>query len=120
MIYAGSYSPLTPAGEEQKVRWKNFCAYLDQVSRGREPAIRADTFERHLAFVAAFGLGEAWAKTFQKLGGVPLPAWFRALPGSEGDFGAMVAVMSSADTSASYGGADGGGGASGSGSSGAG
>lgn len=120
MIYAGSYSPLTPAGEEQKIRWKNFRAYLDQVSRGREAAIRPDTFERYLAFAAAFGLGEAWAKTFQKLGGVPLPAWFRALPGSEGDFGGMVAVMSSADTSASYGGADGGGGASGGGASGAG
>jgi uncharacterized protein (TIGR04222 family) len=120
MIYAGTYSPLTPAGEEQKVRWKNFRAYLQQVSRGREAAIRPDTFERYLAFAAAFGLGEAWAKTFQKLGGVPLPAWFQALAGSDGDFGAMVAVMSSADTSVSAGGADGGGGASGGGSSGAG
>lgn len=117
-IYAGTYSPLTPAGEEQKIRWQNFGAYLDRVSRGREPAIRPDTFERYLAFAAVFELGAAWAKTFQKLGGVPLPVWFHALSGSDDDFGAMVAVMTAADTSASSGGADGG--ASGGGSSGAG
>lgn len=119
-VYSGIYSLLTPAGEEQKIRWKGFRAYLEQVSRGREPAIRPDTFERYLAFAAAFGLGETWAKTFQKLGGVPLPVWFQALPGSNADFGSVVAVMSSADTSVSSAGADGSGGASGGGSSGAG
>ncbi len=119
IIYSGTYSLLTPTGEEQKIRWKSFRAYLEQVSRGREPAIRPDTFERYLAFAAAFGLGEAWAKTFQKLGGAPLPVWFQSLSGSD-DFSAMVAVMSAADTSASYAGGDGGGGASGGGSSGAG
>lgn len=122
LIYAATYSVLTPAGEVEKIRWNGFRAYLDQVSRGREPAIRPDTFERYLAFAAVFGLGESWAKAFQKLGGVPLPTWFQALPGSDGsfDFGVMVAVMSAADTSASSAGADGGGGASGGGSSGAG
>lgn len=118
IIYSGLYSPLTPAGEEQKVRWKSFRAYLEQVGRGREAAVRPDLFERYLAFAAAFGLGETWARAFQKLGGAPLPTWFHSLSGSD-DFGAMVAVMSAADTSASFGG-DGGGGASGGGSSGAG
>jgi uncharacterized membrane protein YgcG len=120
VIYAAAYSPLTPAGEEQKIRWNSFRTYLDQVSRGREPALRSDTFERYLAFAAVFGLGAAWAKTFQKQGGVPLPAWFQAMSGSDGDFGAMVAVMTASDTAAYSGGADGGGGASGGGSSGAG
>ncbi len=120
VIYAAAYSPLTPAGEEQKIRWNGFHTYLDQVSHGREPAIRPDTFERYLAFAAVFGLGAAWAKSFQKLGGVPLPAWFQAMAGSDGDFGAMVAVMTASDTATYSGGADGGGGASGGGSSGAG
>ncbi len=119
VIYAVTYSPLTPAGEEQKIRWNSFRSYLNQVSRGREPAIRPDTFERYLAFAAVFGLGAAWAKSFQKLGGVPLPVWFQTLAGSDGDFGAMVSVMSASDTATSTGGGDGGG-ASGGGSSGAG
>lgn len=118
-IYAGFYSPLTPAGEEQKIRWKGFRAYLDQVNRGRESVTRLDTFERYLALAAALGLGAAWARTFQKLGGAPLPAWFQATSGSDG-FAALIAAMSSADAAASSAGADGGGGASGGGSSGAG
>ena len=119
VIYAAVYSPLTPTGEEQKIRWNSFRTYLDQVSRGREPAIRPDTFERYLAFAAVFGLGADWAKSFQKMGGVPLPVWFQAMPGSDGDFGAMVTVMTASDSAAYSGGADGGG-ASGGGSSGAG
>lgn len=118
-IYAGIYSPLTPAGEEQKIRWKSFRTYLEQVGRGLEPAVRPDTFERYLAFAAAFGLGETWARAFQKLGGAPLPVWFHSLSGGD-DFSVMVAAMSSADTSASFGGGDGGGAASGGGASGAG
>jgi hypothetical protein len=119
IIYAAVYSPLTPAGEEQKRRWLGFRAYLNQVARGKEPAISTDFFERYLAFAGMFGLGTEWARYFQKLGGAPLPAWFHALPGSEGDFGAMVAAMTAFDASASSASA-GGGGASGGGSSGAG
>ncbi|HEX5941459.1 MAG TPA: hypothetical protein VFY66_04240, partial [Anaerolineales bacterium] len=116
LIYAGAYSVLTPSGEEQSARWKGFAESLKQASKGREPAIRPDYFERYLAYAAVFGLGANWAKYFQSLGGVPLPGWFHALSGSHGDFGAMVAVMSSSDSS----GAGAGGGASGGGSSGAG
>ncbi|MFZ5878515.1 MAG: DUF2207 domain-containing protein [Chloroflexota bacterium] len=109
LIHATTYSELTPAGEEQKVRWKGFHAYLDQVSQGKEPAIRPDTFERYLAFAAVFGLGAAWAGTFQRLGGVPLPAWFQSLAGSDGDISAMLAVMTAADSAGASGSADGGG-----------
>jgi len=119
LIYAGTFSILTPAGEEQSARWKGFAEYLKQVSKGREPAIRPDTFEKYLAYAAVFGLGAHWAKYFQNLGGVPLPIWFHAMAGSNGDFGAMVAVMSASD-SAGASAAAGGAGASGGGSSGAG
>lgn len=118
LIYAGAYSVFTPAGEEQAARWKGFAEYLKQVSKGREPAVRPDYFERYLAYAAVFGLGTNWAKYFQKLGGIPLPIWFHSLPGSRGDFGAMVAVMSSSDSAGA--GASGSAGASGGGSSGAG
>ena len=120
LIYAGTYSTLTPAGEEQSARWKGFAEYLKQVSKGREPAIRPDYFERYLAYAAMFGLGTGWAKYFQNLGGVPLPVWFHALAGSDGDFGAMVAVMSASDSAGASAAAGGAAGASGGGSSGAG
>lgn len=120
LIYAGTFSILTPAGEEQSTRWKGFAEYLKQVSKGREPAIRPDYFEKYLAYAAVFGLGTGWAKYFQKLGNVPLPVWFHAMAGSNGDFGAMVAVMSASDSAGASAGGAGGGGASGGGSSGAG
>jgi hypothetical protein len=119
MIYAAAFSILTPSGEEQAARWKGFAEYLKQVSKGKEPAIRPDYFERYLAYAAVFGLGTKWAQYFQKLGGVPLPIWFHAAAGNDANFGAIVAVMSSSDSAgASAGG--GGAGASGGGSSGAG
>jgi uncharacterized membrane protein YgcG len=121
LIYAAAFSILTPAGEEQAARWKGFAEYLKQVSKGREPAIRPDYFERYLGYAAAFGLGAGWARYFQSLGGVPLPVWFHAAAGSQADFGALVAVMSTSDSAGAGGdGGAGAGGASGGGSSGAG
>ena len=119
MIYAVSYSRLTPMGEEQASRWKGFAEYLKQVSKGQEPATRADYFERYLAYAVVFGLGTRWAKYFQDFGGVPLPAWFHAAAGSDGSFAAIVAAISAGDSS-SAGASGGGAGASGGGSSGAG
>jgi uncharacterized membrane protein len=120
MIYAAAFSILTPSGEEQMARWKGFAEYLKQVSKGREPAIRPDYFERYLAYAAVFGLGTKWAQYFQNLGGVPLPIWFHAAAGSDANFGAIVAVMSSSDSAGASAGGGGGAGASGGGSSGAG
>jgi uncharacterized protein (TIGR04222 family) len=119
LIYAATFSILTPAGEEQMARWKGFAEYLKQVSKGKEPAIRPDYFERYLAYAAVFGLGTKWAEYFQTFNGMPLPIWFHATAGSNGDFGAIVAVMSSSD-SAGAGAGGGAAGASGGGSSGAG
>jgi hypothetical protein len=120
LIYAASYSILTPAGEEQAARWKGFADYLKGVSKGREPAIRPDSFERYLAYAAVFGLGAGWAKYFQELGGVPLPVWFNAGAGSHASFGSMVAMMSASDSAGASAAGGGGAGASGGGSSGAG
>jgi hypothetical protein len=119
LIHAYSYSVLTATGEEQSARWQGFAEYMAQVSKGREPAIRPDYFERYLAYAAVFGLGAKWAKYFQSLGGVPLPVWFHAATGGDASFGAMVAMMSAAHSSGASA-AGGGAGASGGGSSGAG
>ncbi len=120
LIYAATFSILTPLGEEQVARWKGFAEYLKQVSKGNEPAIRPDYFERYLAYAAVFGLGTKWAEYFQTLGGMPLPIWFHATAGSHADFGAIVAVMSASDSAGASAGGSGGAGASGGGSSGAG
>ena len=122
LIYAYTFSILTPSGEEQAARWKGFAEYLKQVSKGKEPAISPDYFERYLAYVAIFGLGKKWAEYFQTFDGMPLPIWFHATAGNDASFGAIVAVMSTSDSAgASAGGGGGAGaGASGGGSSGAG
>jgi uncharacterized protein (TIGR04222 family) len=121
LIYVGTYSVLTPLGEEQAARWRGFGEYLKGVSKGREPAMRPDYFERYLSYASMFGLGAVWAKYFDKLGGVPLPVWFHAQAGSNASFAAMVAVMSASDSSgAGTGGSAGAAGASGGGASGAG
>lgn len=120
LIYGATYSTLTPAGEEQLARWNGFAEYLKQVSKGREPAIQPDYFERYLAYAAVFGLGAAWAKYFQSLGGVPLPIWFHAAADGDVSFGSIIAIMAASDTSGAGTGAGAGAGASGGGSSGAG
>jgi uncharacterized protein (TIGR04222 family) len=120
LVYAAAFSTLTPAGEEQAARWTGFADYLKQVSKGREPAIQTDYFERYLAFAAAFGLGAVWAKYFETLGGVPLPLWFHAAAGSDANFGSIIAIMAASDSSGASAATGGGAGASGGGSSGAG
>jgi len=119
MIYAVTFSPLTREGDAAAAHWKNFAKYLKQASKS-QVTLPSDTFERYLAFAAAFGLGGAWAQHFQRAGGAPLPVWFHALPGSDSDFGAVVAVMSASDSVGASGADGGGGGASGGGASGAG
>ena len=120
VVYGAAYSTLTPTGEEQAARWGGFAEYLKQVSKGKEPAIRPDYFERYLAYATIFGLGSRWAKYFQELGGVPLPIWFHATAGGDPDFAAIVAVMSASDSAGAGGDGGAAGGASGGGSSGAG
>jgi uncharacterized protein (TIGR04222 family) len=120
LIYTSRFSTLTPSGEEQAARWKDFEKYLKDVSKNREPAVYPDYFERYLAYAAAFGLGTDWARHFQTLKDIPLPVWFRAADGSSPTFGAIVAVMHTSDSTGTGGGAGGVSGASGGGASGAG
>jgi hypothetical protein len=119
LIYVATFSPLTLEGEAEAARWKGFAKYLKQTSHDKSTTAPAANFERYLAWAAVFGLGSAWAKHYQRVGGVPWPAWFHAAPGSDGDFGAIVAVMSASDSAGASvaGGATGasGGGASGAG-----
>jgi hypothetical protein len=120
MIYAATFSTLTPEGEAEAARWKSFAKYLKQVSKDKSSAAPAADFERYLAWAAAFGLGSAWAKHYQRAGSAPWPVWFHAVPGSDGDFGAIVAVMAASDSAGAGAAGGGAGGASGGGASGAG
>jgi hypothetical protein len=122
MITGGGFSPLTEAGEQAAYAWKGFAAYLKEIVRGREFVAGGELFERYLPFAAGFGLGERWAKHFQKQGYASVPGWFQALAADGGDFGGVVAVMAATDASFSSaaGAAAGAAGASGGGASGAG
>ncbi len=121
-IIAGSaFSPLSVEGERAAGAWRSFKAYLHDVARGREAGDGRALFERYLPFAAGFGLGEGWARHFQQQGYTAIPGWFSVLDGTADDFGAIVAVMAS--TNSSFSAADGGAaaaGASGGGASGAG
>ncbi|CAG0936582.1 hypothetical protein TFLX_05463 [Thermoflexales bacterium] len=120
LIYYATFSPLTPEGEAEAARWTSFAKYLKQASKNQQATLSSDYFERYLRWAAAFGLGGAWAKYFQRVGGAPLPVWFHAMPGSHGDFGAVVAAMSASDSAGASAASGGGAGASGGGASGAG
>jgi hypothetical protein len=119
LIAGAVFSPLSERGEQVAAAWKGFGAYLKDIVRGREFVSGEALFERYLPLAAGLGLGEQWAKHFQKQGYTQIPAWFRALDAETGDFAAIVALMAATNASASSGDA-GAAGASGGGASGAG
>lgn len=121
IIFAVVYSPLTSQGRWISDQWKGFSRYLKDIIARREERLRPDAFAQFLPYAAGFGLGQQWAKFFQKHGSVEVPVWFHALNNqdADGSFGAFTAFMSSSSSDASSGGG-GGGGASGGGGSGAG
>jgi uncharacterized membrane protein YgcG len=121
IIFAALYSPLTAQGRWIASQWNGFSRYLKDIVAKRETLIRPDTFSQFLPYAAGFGLGEQWAKFFQKHGTVEVPAWFHALNAQDASasFGAFTSFMSSSSSNVASGGA-GGGGASGGGGSGAG
>ncbi len=123
LIFSESFSPLSDQGEQLALQWKEFQAYLKDMTRGLEVPLRLDTFEFYLPFAAGFGLLAAWAKFFQKQGDVKPPAWFQPLQrAGMDDFAAFVVFSSVAHSSFSGSSHAGGGGsgASGGGSSSAG
>ena len=120
LIICAAFSPLTPDGEAEAARWKNFARYLKQSSNNQQAVFSSDYFERYLPWAAAFGMGGAWARHFQRAGGAPLPVWFHTMPSSHGDFGAVVAAMAASDSTGASAASGGGAGASGGGASGAG
>jgi uncharacterized membrane protein len=121
IIYAALFSPLTAQGRWIASQWTGFTRYLKDITAKRETLIRPDTFIQFLPYAAGFGLGEQWAKFFQKHGSVEVPGWFHALNAQDANasFGAFSCFMTTSCSNASAGGG-GGGGASGGGGSGAG
>ncbi|MBN1401341.1 MAG: DUF2207 domain-containing protein [Anaerolineae bacterium] len=122
LVAGSALSPLSEAGKQAAATWKGFAADLKNIIRQREFVGGEELFERYLPFAAGFGLGERWAKHFQKHGYSTVPAWFRSLGADGRDFNAVVVLMASTHNSFSSGGggAAGAAGASGGGASGAG
>jgi len=122
LLVAALISTLSAEGLRQTAAWNSFAGYLHNITLGRAPAVAPNLFELYLPYAAGFGIATEWAKFFEKMANVPIPAWFQGLQSSvdDGGFIAIMAAVSAADSSASVAtGADGGGG-SGGGSSGAG
>jgi hypothetical protein len=120
LIAATTWSVWTLEGDWQATAWKGFAAYLKDVARGKQVLVDTALFEKYLPYAAGFGLGDSWARRYQKQSGLPVPAWFHALGDSDSS-AAFVAVMVATHSSfGSSGGAAGAAGASGGGASGAG
>jgi hypothetical protein len=122
LIVALSISTYSDEGVQLASAWNSFAGYLRNITRGREPVASPDLFERYLPYAAGLGLATEWAKFFQKQANVPIPEWFMGLQSGmeDGSFIAIMAAISSADSSASVATGGDGGGASGGGASGAG
>jgi len=122
LLVAALISTLSAEGLRQTSAWNSFVGYLRNITLGRAPAVAPNVFELYLPYAAGFGIATEWAKFFEKMDNIPIPAWFQGLQSSmdDGSFVAIMTAISAADSSASVAsGADGGGG-SGGGSSGAG
>ena len=119
VIAATMFSAWTIEGEWQATAWKGFAAYLKDVARGKQVLVDTTLFDRYLPYAAGFGLGDSWAKRYQKQSGLGVPVWFHALTDDDSS-AAFVAVMVATHSSFSSSSGAGGGGASGGGASGAG
>jgi hypothetical protein len=119
LIAAASLSPLTEDAQQAAQNWKSFSRYLSDVTRQRDTLVHRDQFEGYLAYAAAFGLAEPWARYLKKHEDIEVPAWFRTLAAEDGGRGAFVAMMA-ASSSAGAASAAGAAGAAGGGASGAG
>ena len=124
LIMGETISPLSDEGIETAVSWKQYKNYLEAVSKGKQAIDSPTMFEKHLPYVAAFGLLHQWAKQFEKEGWTTMPAYFQVLPNTTstqamGAFVAMTAAANASGGSAAGAGAAGAG-AAGGGASGAG
>ncbi len=113
-------SPLSDAGMETAVAWKQFSRYLKDVSKGKRTVTSPTMFEKYLPYAAAFGLLQQWTKHFEKEGWTETPAYFRVLPTTTGNQAMVAFVAMSAATNSSGGSAAAGAGAAGAGAAGGG
>ena len=123
-IVSSTISTRTKYGEQMDDAWDPFRRFIEQASKGKEPIVDADLFERYLPYAIAFGVAEGWAKQNEKAGWQEVPSYFRAL-NQDSDFStaafiAVIAASSSSGGAASASASGAGAGAAGGGASGAG
>lgn len=121
IIFGASLSPLSDAGAETAVVWKEFNNYLKAVSKGKQAVDSPTMFEKYLPYAASFGLLQQWAKHFEKEGWTETPAYFHVLPSTTGNQSMVLFVwMATATHSSGGSAAAGGAGAAGAGAAGGG
>ena len=60
LIFGTALSPLSDAGMETAVAWRQFSGYLKDVSKGKRTVTSPTMFEKYLPYAAAFGLLQQW------------------------------------------------------------
>jgi hypothetical protein len=118
LLLTTAVSPLSAQGAAGAIQWRAFARYLSDIAKGREAEPGPQAFPRYLAYAAAFGLGAAWVRHFERRANLLVPGWFRAT-GDSGDRAALLALIAVTSTHSGAAGA-GVGTASGGGGSGAG
>jgi hypothetical protein len=124
LITGAALSPLSDDGAAMAASWNQFKSYLKAVSKGKRAIDSPTMFDKHLPYVAAFGLLHSWARRFEKEGWTEMPEYFHVLPTTNRSQAMTLFVVMAATSNSSGGSAAGaggaGGGAAGGGASGAG
>ena len=124
LVAGASLSPMSDEGAALAKSWIQYKNYLKEVSKGKRAIDSTSMFDKHLPYVAAFGLLHPWARRFEKEGWTEMPEYFHVLPTTNRSQAMTLFVVMAATSNSSGGSAAGaggaGGGAAGGGASGAG
>lgn len=65
----------TPQGALERVRWRAFRRYLNQIELFGDLVAAQAIFDRYLPYAIAFGIEKEWVQKFA-VAGAPAPSWF--------------------------------------------
>lgn len=80
LIAFASASSLTEQGSREGERWRRFGKYLERVAADKADLPDNALFDRYLPYAIGFGLGEKWAKRYQRATGFEVPRGSRHWP----------------------------------------
>ena len=118
-VLGASYSTLTDAAAQERLRWRGFADYLKAVAKGTELFVGSRLLDEYLPYAAGFGQAAGWAKLYKQRDAEDVLGWFRPLAAGDDGVESLVYMVSASSSVGSSGSAGGGGGAAGGGGSGA-